>query len=144
MAGAKMPAACPRATNISCRNTGATWPALPMAIDAGASAVFGHGPHVVRPFELYRGKPVFYSLGNFVGYRSLSTQGKLAHSIVAEVRFSPRAICWARASSCPSSTARAFRWWTTPRQPASPQRPAAGKLDHRPVLNLNVNNTTNW
>ena len=61
-----------------------------LAIDAGASAVFGHGPHVVRPYELYQGKPIFYSLGNFVGYRALSTQGKLAHSIVAEVRFSPQ------------------------------------------------------
>jgi hypothetical protein len=60
-----------------------------LAIDAGASAVFGHGPHVVRPFEIYKGKAVFFSLGNFVGYRSLSTRGKLAHSIVAEVRFSP-------------------------------------------------------
>lgn len=61
-----------------------------LAIDAGASAVFGHGPHVVRPYEMYRDKPIFYSLGNFVGYRSLSTQGKLANSIVAEVRFSPQ------------------------------------------------------
>lgn len=61
-----------------------------VAIDAGASAVLGHGPHVVRPYELYRDKPIFYSLGNFVGYRSLSTQGKLANSIVAEVRFSPQ------------------------------------------------------
>lgn len=60
-----------------------------LAVDAGASAVFGHGPHVVRPYELYRDKPIFYSLGNFVGYRSLSTQGKLANSIVAEVRLSP-------------------------------------------------------
>ena len=61
-----------------------------LAIDAGASAVFGHGPHVVRPYELYRDKPIFYSLGNFIGYRSLSTEGKLAHSIVAEVRLSPQ------------------------------------------------------
>ncbi len=58
-----------------------------LAINAGANAVFGHGPHVVRPYEVYQGKPIFYSLGNFVGYRSLSTKGKLAHSIVAEVRF---------------------------------------------------------
>lgn len=61
-----------------------------LVIDAGANAVFGHGPHVVRPYEIYRNKPIFYSLGNFVGYRSLSTQGKLAHSMVAEVRFSPQ------------------------------------------------------
>lgn len=61
-----------------------------LSIDAGASAIFGHGPHVVRPYEMYRDKPIFYSLGNFVGYRSLSTQGKLANSIVAEVRLSPK------------------------------------------------------
>ena len=35
-------------------------------IDAGASAFVGHGPHLIRPIEIYRGKPVFYSLGNFV------------------------------------------------------------------------------
>lgn len=60
------------------------------AIDAGASAVFGHGPHVVRPYEVYKDKPIFFSLGNFVGYRSFSTKGKLGSSIVAEVRFSPQ------------------------------------------------------
>jgi hypothetical protein len=60
------------------------------AIDAGASAVFGHGPHVVRPYEIYKDKPIFFSLGNFVGYHSLSTKGKLGNSIVAEVRFSPQ------------------------------------------------------
>jgi poly-gamma-glutamate synthesis protein (capsule biosynthesis protein) len=35
-------------------------------IDAGADLVFGHGPHILRGIELYRGKPIFYSLGNFV------------------------------------------------------------------------------
>lgn len=35
------------------------------AIDAGADAVFGHGPHVVRGAELYKGHIIFYSLGNF-------------------------------------------------------------------------------
>ena len=35
------------------------------AIDAGADAVIGHGPHVSLPVEIYRGKPVFYGLGNF-------------------------------------------------------------------------------
>ncbi len=36
------------------------------AIDAGASAVFGGGVHVLRGLEIYRGKPVFYSLGDFI------------------------------------------------------------------------------
>ena len=35
-------------------------------IDAGADLFVGHGPHVVRPLELYQGKPIFYSLGNFM------------------------------------------------------------------------------
>ncbi|HVB11161.1 MAG TPA: CapA family protein [Bacillota bacterium] len=35
-------------------------------IDAGADAFLGHGPHVLRPIEIYRGKPIFYSLGNFL------------------------------------------------------------------------------
>ncbi len=34
-------------------------------IDAGAHAFFGHGPHVIRGIEMYRGRPIFYSLGNF-------------------------------------------------------------------------------
>ncbi len=36
------------------------------AIDAGADAVVGHGPHLLRPIEVYREKPIFYSLGDFV------------------------------------------------------------------------------
>lgn len=35
------------------------------AIDLGAHAVIGHGPHLLRPLEIYNGKPVFYSLGDF-------------------------------------------------------------------------------
>jgi poly-gamma-glutamate synthesis protein (capsule biosynthesis protein) len=35
-------------------------------IDAGADVFVGHGPHVLRGIEIYRGKPVFYSLGDFL------------------------------------------------------------------------------
>jgi len=35
-------------------------------IDAGVDIIFGHHPHVVQPVEIYKGKPVFYSLGNFI------------------------------------------------------------------------------
>ena len=35
------------------------------AVDAGADLVIGHGPHVIQPIEVYKGKAVFYSLGNF-------------------------------------------------------------------------------
>lgn len=36
------------------------------AIDAGADCVIGTHPHVVQGVEVYNGKPIFYSLGNFV------------------------------------------------------------------------------
>ena len=35
-------------------------------IDAGAHAVIGTGPHLLRPIEIYKGCPIFYSLGDFV------------------------------------------------------------------------------
>ncbi len=35
-------------------------------IDAGAAAVVGAHPHVVQPLEFYRGRPIAYSLGNFL------------------------------------------------------------------------------
>src|SRR3989454_9867053 len=36
------------------------------AIDAGADEFIGHGPHQLRGIEVYRGKPIFYSLGDFI------------------------------------------------------------------------------
>jgi poly-gamma-glutamate synthesis protein (capsule biosynthesis protein) len=36
------------------------------AIDAGADLFLGHHPHVIQPIELYKGKPILYSLGNFL------------------------------------------------------------------------------
>jgi poly-gamma-glutamate synthesis protein (capsule biosynthesis protein) len=35
-------------------------------IDAGADMFIGHGAHVLRGIEVYREKPIFYSLGNFI------------------------------------------------------------------------------
>ena len=35
-------------------------------VDAGADAVIGGHPHVVQPMEVYKGVPIFYSLGNFI------------------------------------------------------------------------------
>lgn len=40
-------------------------------IDEGADLVVGHGPHLLRGLEFYRGKPIFYSLGNFIGQNEL-------------------------------------------------------------------------
>lgn len=35
-------------------------------VDSGADVIFGHHPHVVENMEVYKGKAIFYSLGNFV------------------------------------------------------------------------------
>ena len=35
-------------------------------IDAGAHAIVGHGPHLLRPIEVYKDCPIFYSLGDFI------------------------------------------------------------------------------
>jgi len=35
-------------------------------IDAGAHAVVGHGPHMIRPIEIYKKRPIFYSLGDII------------------------------------------------------------------------------
>lgn len=35
------------------------------AIDTGADLILGHHPHILKPIELYKGKVIFYSLGNF-------------------------------------------------------------------------------
>lgn len=36
-----------------------------LAINLGADAVVGHHPHVISAFEVHRGRPIFYSVGNF-------------------------------------------------------------------------------
>lgn len=52
-------------------------------IDAGADIIIGHHPHVAQGMEIYQGKPIFYSLGNFVfdQYFSADTQEELAVEI---------------------------------------------------------------
>ena len=41
-------------------------PVARAAIDAGADIVIGHHAHILRGVEVYRGKPIFHGLGNFV------------------------------------------------------------------------------
>jgi poly-gamma-glutamate capsule biosynthesis protein CapA/YwtB (metallophosphatase superfamily) len=36
------------------------------AIESGADIVMGHHPHVLQGIQVYKGKPIFYSLGNFI------------------------------------------------------------------------------
>ncbi len=49
-------------------------------VEAGADIIIGHHPHVVQGMEIYKEKPIFYSLGNFIfdQYFSSETQEGLA------------------------------------------------------------------
>ncbi|MFN0155311.1 MAG: CapA family protein [Gaiella sp.] len=55
------------------------------AVDAGADLVVGHGPHVLRGMEWYRGRLIAYSLGNFGGYKVFSLDGLLSTSAILRV-----------------------------------------------------------
>jgi poly-gamma-glutamate capsule biosynthesis protein CapA/YwtB (metallophosphatase superfamily) len=54
------------------------------AINSGADVVLGHHPHVPQPIELFKGKPIFYSLGNYA-FGSISDNATF--SFAAAIRF---------------------------------------------------------
>jgi hypothetical protein len=55
-------------------------------IDAGADVVIGHGPHVLRGMQFYKGKLIAYSLGNFAGGgKTLSSGGVLKYGGILHV-----------------------------------------------------------
>ncbi len=53
-------------------------------VDAGADVIIGHHPHVVQEMEIYKDKPIFYSLGNFVfdQYFSIPTQQSIGVGLI--------------------------------------------------------------
>jgi hypothetical protein len=44
-------------------------------IDAGADILLGHGPHVTRAIEVYKGRFIAYSMGNFCTYDRINIEG---------------------------------------------------------------------
>jgi poly-gamma-glutamate capsule biosynthesis protein CapA/YwtB (metallophosphatase superfamily) len=54
-----------------------------LAVEYGADAVVGHHPHVIQPFEVYRGRPIFYSVGNF----AFGSGNSRAEGLGVELRF---------------------------------------------------------
>ncbi len=58
-----------------------------LAVEAGADLVLGHGPHVPRAVELYNGRLIAYSLGNFATYWGVKVTGAngLAPILTAEL-----------------------------------------------------------
>ncbi len=52
-------------------------------IDAGASAVVGHHTHTFSGYELYKDRPIFYSLGNFIFDSNKKAKGENWHTGMA-------------------------------------------------------------
>jgi hypothetical protein len=59
------------------------------AIDAGAGLVLGSGPHVVRGMEIYQGKLIAYSLGNFATYGPFNLSAENGISLILEAHLAP-------------------------------------------------------
>jgi poly-gamma-glutamate synthesis protein (capsule biosynthesis protein) len=57
-----------------------------VSIEAGAAAVIGAHPHVVQGSEWYQGKPIYYSLGNFVFDQEWSRETKQGLAIRLHLR----------------------------------------------------------
>lgn len=56
-------------------------------IDRGADIVLGHGPHVSRALDIYNGRLIAYSLGNFCTYKRFNLQGPNGYSplLIAQI-----------------------------------------------------------
>lgn len=61
-------------------------------VDAGADLIIGHHPHVIQSSEVYRGVPIYYSLGNFIfdQYFQQDVQEGLGLTITLKKSLDPR------------------------------------------------------
>ena len=58
-------------------------------VDCGADAIIGHHPHIVQPFEIYRDRPIFYSVGNFM----MGSGNSRAEGLAVALQFEARRTC---------------------------------------------------
>jgi hypothetical protein len=59
-------------------------------VDAGADMVVGFGPHLPRAMEIYKGKPIDYSLGNFLTYGPFNLRGPNGLSLILQAKFNKK------------------------------------------------------
>ena len=62
------------------------------AVDVGADLVFGHHPHLIQGIEMYRGRAIFYSLGNFTFARHNPAKGHELETLIVRCRIRDRRI----------------------------------------------------
>lgn len=81
------------------------------AIEAGASAVIGSHPHVLQGIEVFRGKPIVYSLGNFVfggNWNPGDKRTALVHLLMTNDAVTAVEITPARSDDFPSKPCQPF------------------------------------
>lgn len=85
------------------------------AIDAGADIVACHGPHLLRGLEIHNGKPIFYSLGNFIGQNELverlPIESYMANRVSPEL--TPHQLYKARSNNDAKGFPAEKRFWET-------------------------------
>ena len=89
------------------------------AIDAGAHAFIGHGHHAMRGIEIREGKPIFYSLGDFIFQNE--TLMKMPSDFYQRYKLDPYAgtvmdAIDARSNSESQPGGREFKWFTDDRK----------------------------
>lgn len=61
-------------------------------VDAGADLVFGHGPHLFRGMEIYKGRLIAYSLGNFSTWETFNLTGPLGLTGILYATIAPNGV----------------------------------------------------
>jgi poly-gamma-glutamate synthesis protein (capsule biosynthesis protein) len=83
-------------------------PVARAAVEAGADIVVGHHPHIARGIEVYKGKPIFHGLGNFV---------TVTRALNVEANAHPARLAWAQRRR------KLFGFTPDPQMPAYPFHP---------------------
>lgn len=66
-------------------NRGNPYEVARVLIDAGADVVIGHGPHIPRALDYYKGRLIAYSLGNFCTYGKINVSGISGYAPLLEI-----------------------------------------------------------
>jgi poly-gamma-glutamate capsule biosynthesis protein CapA/YwtB (metallophosphatase superfamily) len=101
-------------------------------IRAGADAVIGHHPHVVQTIERIDGRPVFYSLGNFVfdNSREVARNGLVLKCTIADGAIAATELIPIRIAHCvPAPVVNAAAWFDRYLRVSSPDIDIAYRAD---------------
>ena len=101
-------------------------------VDAGAQLIVGHGPHRIRGVEIYKGAPIFYSLGNFI-YRTNGLDFRAADQFDAGGNLYTAAIGAAPDATSSFSQLEQEWWWEGVLVVATSERGALSGVKLYPV-----------